>query len=201
MEVINDLVTSVMNSSRGKVYVAAINYSLRYARLYCREKEDRWVASIKSEFDARLDKTTEPGLELSAIIGWYLANIFYLDKEWVTGNINKIFDFESEKHWEAAFVGYIVMTSTIYEELYKLLKENRHYEKGLSCSFTDKHVEEKLVQNIAIGYLAGWDDFEGADSLLRKLLDTGNTKYISELVSFVATFGNKKEKYIDNFLK
>ena len=197
MEVVNDLVTSVMNSPRGKVYVAAINYSLRYARLHCREKEDRWVDSIKSEFDARLDKTIEPGLELSAIIGWYLVNIFYLDKAWVTRNINKIFDLESEKHWEAALVGYIVMTSTIYEEIYKLLKENGHYEKGLSLTFTDKHAEEKLVQNIVIGYLAGWDDLESTDSLLKKLLESGNTKYISELVSFVATFGNKKENNID----
>lgn len=194
MEVINDLITSVMNSPKGKVYVAAINYSLRYARLYCREKDDRWKESIKSEFEARLDKTKEPSLELSTVIGWYLVNLHYLDKEWVIKNINIIFDLESEKHWEAAFVGYIVMTSTIYEELYKLLKDNGHYEKGLSYSFKDKQVEEKLVQNIAIGYLAGWDSFEDADSLLRKLFETNNIKYISEIVSYVSTFGNKDEE-------
>lgn len=194
MEVINDLITSVMNSPKGKVYVAAINYSLRYARLYCRERDDRWINSIKSEFEARLDKTKEPSLEFSTVIGWYLVNLHYLDKEWVIKNFNKIFDMKSENHWEAAFVGYIVMTSTIYEEIYNLLKDNGHYEKGLSRPFKDKQAEEKLVQNIAIGYLAGWDDFENDDSLLRKLFDVGNIKYISEIVSYVSTFGNKDEE-------
>lgn len=189
----HDIITSVMNSPKGKLFVAAINYSLRYARLYCREKEDRWVESIKSEFNKRLDKTLEPRLEFSIIAGWFYVNIYYLDKEWATKNVNRIFDLESDSHWEAAFAGYISMTSTIYEDIYILLKDNGHYEKGISYSFKDKHIEEKLVQNIAIGYLAGWDKFEDSSSLLRKLFDFDNPKHLSELVSYVATFGDKNE--------
>lgn len=194
MGMMNDLVTSVLNSSKGKVFTATIDYSLRYARLYCKDKDNRWIETIKSEFTERLDKTREPGLEFSIVIGWHLPYIDYLDKQWVVTNFNKIFDVESDTYWEAAFTGYIVMTATIYEEIYKLLRDNGHYEKGLSYAFGDKEVAGKLVQNITIGYMAGWDDLADAHSLLRKLLETDNTKYISELVTFVWTFRDRNDE-------
>jgi hypothetical protein len=201
MSMMNDLVTSVLNSSKGKVFIASINYSLRYARLYCRDKEDRWVESIKSEFTERLEKTKEPGLEFSIVIGQYLLNLNYLDNQWVVSNFNRIFDLESDKHWQAAFIGYIVMTSTVHEETYKLLRDNGHYEKGLSCSFGDKHAADKLVQHIAIGYLVGWDDLADANGLIRKLFESDNTEYISELVTFVWTFRDKDDEDIRHKIK
>jgi len=201
MNMMSDLVTSVLNSSKGKVFMAAINYSLRYARLYGRVKEDRWVESIKFEFTERLDKTKEPGLEFSIVIGWYLPYLNYLDKQWVVSNFNRIFDLESDKHWEAAFIGYIVTTSKVYEEIYNLLRDNGHYEKGLSRSFSDKHAADKLVQNIAIGYMAGWDDLADADGLLRKMFETDNTEYISELVTFMCTFRDRDDEEIRRKIK
>lgn len=201
MSMMNDLVTSVLNSSKGKVFMAAINYSLRYARLYCRDKEGRWVESIKAEFTERLDKTKESGLEFSIVIGWYLPYLNFLDKQWVVSNFNRIFDLESDKHWEAAFIGYIVMTSTVYEEIYKLLRDNGHYEKGLSCSFGEKQAADKLVQNITIGYLAGWDDLADSDGLLRKLFETDNTEYISELVTFMWTFRDRDDEELRRKIK
>ena len=201
MSMMNDLITSVLNSSKGRVFMAAINYSLRYSRLYCRDKEDRWVNSIKSEFTERLDKTREPGLEFSIVIGWHLPYLNYLDKQWIVSNFNKIFDLDSIKHWEAAFIGYIVMTSTVYEEIYKLLRDNGHYEKGLSYSFDDKQVAGKLVQNITIGYLAGWDDLADPNGLLHKLIETNNTKYISELVSFMWIYRDRHDDDIRSKIK
>lgn len=196
MYMIVDLVTSALNSSKGKVFMAAINYSLRYARLYCRDKEGRWVESIKSAFTERLDKTRESSLEFSIVLGWHLSYLNYLDKQWVISNLNRIFDLESDKHWEAAFTGYIVMTSTVYEEIYKLLRDNGHYEKGLSYTFDDKNAAYKLVQNITIGYLAGWDDLTDSNGLLRKMLKTENTEYLSKLITFTWTFRNKSDEKI-----
>jgi hypothetical protein len=93
------------------------------------------------------------------------------------------------------------MTSTVYEEIYKLLRDNGNYEKGLSCSFTDKHAADKLVQNITIGYLAGWDDLADTNGLLHKLFETNNTEYISELVTFMWTFRDKDDEEIRRKIK
>lgn len=201
MSTMNDLTTSVLNSSKGKVLMAAINYSLRYARLYCRDKDKRWIESIKSEFTERLDKTREPGIEYSIVIGWFLTNLNYLDNQWVVSNFNRIFDLESDKHWEAAFTGYIVMTLTVYEGIYKLLRDNGHYEKGLSYSFVDKNAADKLVQNITVGYLAGWEDLADVNGLLRKLFETDNMEYISKLVTFIWTFRGRDDEALRGKIK
>lgn len=185
MDMVNDLVTSVLNSSKGQLFSAAITYSLRYARVYMRTKEDRWIETIKCEFTERLDKTKEPGLEFSIVIGGKLPYLSYLDKQWVNQNFNRIFDLESPNHWEAAFTGYLMMTSTVYEEIYILLRTKGHYEKGLLYSFRDKHTEDKLIQNIAIGFLAGWDDLTDKEGLMIKLLETDNSEYLSKLVTYI----------------
>ena len=85
------------------------------------------------------------------------------------------------------------MTSTVYEEIYKLLRDNGHYEKGLSYSFSDKNVADKLVQNITIGYLAGWDNLADTSGLLRKLFETDNIEYVSKLVTFMWTFRGRDD--------
>ena len=201
MSNMNDLVTSVLNSSKGKVFMSAINYSLRYARLYCSDKKIKWVKSIKSDFTKRLDKLQEPGLEFSIVIGWYLTNLSYLDKRWVVSNFNRIFDLENDKYWEGAFIGYIVMTSTVHEEIYKLFRDNGHYEKGLSYSFKDRNAGEKLVQNIVIGYLAKWDDLSKTDGLLNKLFETGNAEYLSQIVTFINTFRDRDDENLKHNIK
>ena len=201
MSITNDFINSVLNSTKGTVFEAAVNYSLRYARLYCENKNERWVESIKSEFTERLDKTKEPGLEFSIIIGWYLPFLNYLDKQWVVSNFNRIFDLKSDRHWEAAFTGYIVMTSTVYEEIYKLLRDNGHYEKGLSWSFSNENATENFVRNIVIGYIAGWDNLADANGLLNKLLNTNNVKYISEIVTFMWTFRDRNDEALKQKIK
>ncbi len=201
MQFMHNLVDSVLNSSKGKVYVAAIYYSLRYARLYYRDREDKWVKSIKTEFTTRLGKEIELGLEFSTILGWYLLNLNFLDKNWVINNFDKIFDLKSEKHWAAAFTGYIVMTSTVKEGIYKLLRDRGHFEKGLLYPFDDKQVKDKLIQNITIGYLAGWDDLNNTKGLLRKLLYTNNVEYISEIVTFMWTFRNREDEEFKSKVK
>jgi len=196
-----DLITSVLNASKGKVFIAAINYSLRYARLHCQDTTDRWVNSVESDFTTRLDKEKEPGLEFSTVVGWYLPYLSYLNREWVINNINRIFDLDSDKHWEAAFVGHIVQTSTVHEDLYELLRDNGHYEKAISWPFADGHAMDKLVQNIAIGYLAGWDSLEDANGLLNKLLQTDNPRLISELVDFMWLFRDRADEEIKGKVK
>ncbi|MBI4679856.1 MAG: hypothetical protein HY753_01250 [Nitrospirae bacterium] len=151
MKMISDYVTSVINSTRGKVFIAAVNYSLRCARQSGKGENERWVQPIKNDFTKRLDRSFEPSLEFSVVLGMYLVNFLYLDKQWVHSNINSIFIKGNDEHWEAAFSGYITLSSTVYEEVYKLLKEHGHYEKGLSFSYKDKHTESKLVQHIVIG--------------------------------------------------
>jgi len=179
-----DLVTSVLNSTKGKIFSAMINYSLRYARLYKRENEERWVNSIKEDFTKRLNREIEPSLEFSVILGEYLANLYWLDKKWVTDNLNRIFPKDNDTHWKAAFTGYLFYSSRVYKDLYFLLRKNEHYAKAIKTEFNDSHITERLVQHICIGYLEDWEKLEDKESLIFQLIENKNINQLSAIVSF-----------------
>ncbi|GAV23531.1 SIR2 family protein [Carboxydothermus pertinax] len=191
---INDLVISVLNSPKGKIFSAMINYSLRYARLYNRDREEKWVDSIKEDFTKRLNRELEPSLEFSVILGEYLPNIYWLDGNWVIDNINKIFPKDNETHWEAALTGYLSYSSKVYKDLYFLLRKNEHYTKALKTEFTDSNITERLVQHICIAYLEDWENIEDKESLISQLIENKN---INQLLAIESFFWMLRDKLID----
>ena len=180
----NDLVTSVLNSTKGKIFSAMVNYSLRYARLYKRENEERWAENIKKEFTNRLNREIESSLEFSVILGEYLPNIYWLDKNWVIDNINKIFLIDNDIHWKSAFTGYLFYSSSIHKDIYFLLRQNGHYAKAIKNEFSDSHIKARLVQHICIGYLKDWENLEDEGSLIFQLIENKNINQLLEIVDF-----------------
>jgi len=189
-----DLVTSVLNSTKGKIFSAMINYSLRYGRLYKRENEERWVNSIKEDFTNRLNREIESSLEFSVTLGKYLADLYWLDKKWVTDNLNKIFPKNNDTHWKAAFTGYLFYFSVVYKDLYFLLRKNEHYAKAIKTEFSDSHITEQLVQHICIGYLKDWEKLEDKESLIFQLIENKNINQLSVIVNF---FWMLRDKLVD----
>ncbi|OGU55969.1 MAG: hypothetical protein A2X64_08845 [Ignavibacteria bacterium GWF2_33_9] len=179
-----DVINSVLNSNKGKIYTAMINYSLRYARLFKKDDENKWINSIKELFNKNLDKNIEPSIDFSVVVGEYLPNLYYLDKEWVTSNINILFPEDDNKYWEPAFTGYLYYTSSVYSHLYKLLSENGHYLKALQIDFKDEHANERVAQHICVAYLEGWEDIDDTNSLIYELINSSNIKHLSALINF-----------------
>ena len=190
----HDLVTSVLNSTKGKIFSAMVNYSLRYARLYRKEQEDRWVESIKADFDKRLNRDFESSLEFSVILGEYLPNLYYLDKRWVTNSINRIFPKDNEDYWKDTVTGYLSYSSRIYKEIYFLLRENKHYAKAVKTDFQDEHITRRLAQHICISYIEGWEKLEDENSLISKLIENEKATQLSEIVNF---FWRLRDKLTD----
>lgn len=178
----DDLSTSIAKSPKGLILTAAINYSLRYARLNNDFDEVRWPKMIKDGFTNRLNKTLDDSLEFSYILGMYLPNLLYLDKNWVEENINSIFPIEYEDQWKAAMQGYLFHTK-VYDSSYSLIKENGHYLSAINAEFNNKEIREKIIQHICIGYLIGKENLTETDSLLLILLEDWNSEDILEMIS------------------
>ena len=181
----NDIITSVLNSAKGKVFSAMISYSLRYAYLQKKDSKGKWKNSIKKDFTKRLDRKFETSLEFSVILGEYLASLYWLDKDWVVENINKIFPKNNDDHWEAAFTAYLFYSPRVYRDLYFLLRENEHYTKAIKTEFNDSHITERLVHHICIGYLEDWEKLEDKESLIFQLIENKNINQLSAIVNFL----------------
>jgi hypothetical protein len=185
-----DIITSVLNSTLGKIYQAMINLSLRYARLYRKETESRWLESIKGYFHEKLTIQNGAPIELYVIVGEYLPNLLYLDKQWVNVNINKIFPKEKNTSWEAAFTGYLAFPKAMHKELYVLAKDNNHYSKAIETEFQDDLAVERLVQHICIAYLEGFEVLNEEDSLIFILISHKSPKQLHEIIRFMWSLRN-----------
>ena len=185
-----DLPSAVLNSGRGKVFSAMINYALRFARKS--EKAGiRWPRAVREEFTKRLDRDVEYALEFSFTLGAYLPNLFYLDKAWVIANVDRIFPQKNDVHWHAAFSGYLFYSSQVYSDLYTLLKdkEHGHYQWALEMDFGNemdaRRLRETLVTHICVGWTAGMEEtLEDETSLICQLINRGSPELLSALIHF-----------------
>ena len=66
---LEDLSSKVLDSVRGKVFSAMVDYALRYARINNAEQGIRWPRAIREDFTKRLDRSVEPSFEFSFTLG------------------------------------------------------------------------------------------------------------------------------------
>ncbi len=207
---IQDMSTAVVNSDRGSVFSAMINYALQFARVNGSEQESRWPQAIKEDFTKRLDRSFEPSFEFSFVLGACLSNLLYFDKTWVIDNIDRIFPKHNEYHWHVAFSGYLLYSGQLHESVYSLLKKQGHYQKAITSDFcnqqidtrvlpqtsvvyldseqinftVDRAIRKKLVSDIYLGWVKGFETLTDETSLIYQLINSGPQKLLSALIHF-----------------
>ena len=189
----DDLLFDVLNSAKGRLLTALVNYSLRVARLSATKTTTKWAEKIKAEFTWRLDRSIEPDPKFSLTLGRYLPNLYYLDGQWVETNINLIFPKEIEEHWQAAMEGYL-LGGRVYSHIYDLMGKNRHYEKAIGTEFRNKEVRKHLIHHLCIGYLLEKESIGDKSSSFRECIDQWDTENIEEMISF---FWSQREYLLD----
>jgi hypothetical protein len=188
-----DALTDAMNTPRGRCLEAFFNYALRQNRLLDKRREDRrpLLQRIHPVFDRELQLCQGKNFEFSALAGAYLPNLLYLNRSWTEQNIDKIFSLDYELNWRCAMEGYAYV-NTVYDDIYKILKEHAHYQKALDTEFEDSHVRETVIQNICVAYLRGIEDLK--EGLFAKLLREWRQDDISEIIRFFWMFRDEDLK-------
>ena len=168
-------------TSQSEVFHAMISYSMSVAPIIEKESGCRWVRSIKDQFSKRLNRPSERSLEFSATLGRYLPQLYYLDKEWVTENLDEIFPHDNEDHWRSAFMRYIRYTRGD-RMCYRLLRDHGDYSKAIGAFDNEPEVQKSLIAEICRGYLNGEEDINDPGSLLSKLIDHNNPEQVSTMI-------------------
>ena len=183
MSTSEDFRLDVLNSVKNGVFLAMVHYALRCARINNIKQGSQWPRAIREDFTKRLDRSVEPSFEFFFTLGNYLPNLLYLDKEWVVDNIDRIFPKREESHWKAAFSGYLFCPQ-ISEDLYFLLKKRGHYQKALNTDFADRGVLSGLIKHVCTGWIEDNETFNDKTSLIHQLINSDNSKLLSEVVDF-----------------
>jgi hypothetical protein len=180
---LGDLGLDVLNSVRGKVFSAMVDYALRYARINNPKQDIRWPQSIRKDFTKRLDRSVESSFEFSFMLGNRLFNLLYLDKAWVVDNIDRIFPQQDEPRWESAFSGHLFLSRTS-EDVYSLLKKRGDYQKALNTNFADPKVLGRLIEHICWDWIEECETLNDKTSLIYQLINSGNPTLLSGIVHF-----------------
>ena len=201
---------AVVNSDRGNVFSAMVNYALQFARVHGEDQADRWPQTIKADFTKRLDRNVEPSFEFSFTLGMYLTYLLLLDEAWLIDNMDHIFPQQNEYHWHIVFTGYLLYSPQLCEPIYAALKKHGHYQRALNSDFcnrqidarvlpdpnvvyldsqqmdmtVDRVVRERLVSDICLGWMEGFETLEDETSLIYQLVNSENPNLLSTLIHF-----------------
>jgi len=176
-----DGMSHALNSSWGKVLTALIYLGLREARISDRKqegKESKWSELLKINFQIALDKNI---FEAFTLLGHYLPNLHYVDKEWTKLKATEILKIKDNRYFDTFMEGYLY-NSNIYKPIFFLLK--KHYMRALQTSFKESQIEDHLIQHIAIWYLRGVEKISKT-SLIGKIFESNNFKQVREFVEFL----------------
>ena len=194
----SDAVSVSINSPRGHCLEALINLTLRSCRLSDKrnnkDHSEAW-AHFQPLYEAELARADmqNPEYEFATLVMNYLPNFLYMSRDWVSVNLSRIFDQRHYLKWLCAIQGYTYV-NTVYREIYQYLKEHGDFIKALDDENVKDQVEDKMIQNIAVGYISGFEKYSDKNSLIGVIVTRKDYEELNHLISFFWTLQKKGDE-------
>ncbi len=197
-----DAVSKSINSPRGHCIEALINLTLRFCRIADKKNHrdhSRVWSRFQSYYDSELSRadTKPPEYEFATLVTNYLPNFLYMSKTWVLNNLGRIFDQNNYLKWLCAMQGYAYV-GTVYQEIYKFLKEHGDILKSLDDENIKDEVEKKIIQNIAVAFINDFESFNEENSLIQIFITRNEQREISQFIWFIWTLRKKGDQNLKN---
>ncbi len=179
---------SSINTVRALTMHSLVKYAHARATLIRKAKEENDVETldmlhaqdgnleqvVKDAFEKKLNRNIEKTLTIHSTYGRYFPLLHYIDKEWATKLVPRIFPTAANenKYWEIAWKAYVLF-NPLYNQMYELLKE--HYAKavqGLKAKEVKESDEEsrRLAGHFMTVYWRELEPLEDNKSLLNAFL-------------------------------
>jgi len=176
-----DYLTKAINTQKGRVLEALINYALLICRLADKEKknhEKEWE-NIEPLFDKLISENYD--YVTASIFSRYIPNLMYLDKKWVQNNLKTIFNHQNQETWLASIAGHAYGK---YVDSVTDFMVNEGQIKFILEAYEKEEIEfqtyRRFIQFSAIHFLLN----DGSDAIAPMLKRNKDTE-LSELVSSV----------------
>jgi hypothetical protein len=187
-------VMRAINSSRGQLIESLFLYTRRLKLTLGEERErefdDIWESRLAPLFTKQLERDgdTTGDYEFRALACNHAQSLLYFNRSWLIDHVDEIFDCCNDVAWHAAMDGYSHL-STVYEVLYRSLRERKHLHRAID---EDYH-RDRIVQKIAIAYAAGWERLDDDESTIRYVLDKWEADDLYNIVSLFWRNHDEKE--------
>lgn len=185
----DDAMTQAINSSKGKVIEALFSHALRACRLSDRASDGHATAwaEMKPVFDREVAQCKDANFEFSTLAANYIANLDYIDRDWLRANLEGIFPREFLANFHCALEGLAYAPAT--RPVYALLVESGVLELALRQESKGHHAREKLVERIALAFL--WEDEELDGPRFSYLFESGRIEDLEQATGFFWSVSNQ----------
>jgi hypothetical protein len=156
------------------------------------------IPEVKSLLENRLDLKIDSHPATRSVYGQRLPSLVWLDSEWVTDNLHKIFpqDDAQDSLWRAAWDGYITLCQ-VRKPVFEVLRH--HYRRAvnsLSQGDSDDHFfadpDSRLVEHLVVVYWNGTEQLESEGSLIQDFFEAAPSKLREHAFYLIGTFLKKQ---------
>lgn len=195
----SDLSMTVLNNTKGKIYLALFQYSLRVARLEGKDS-NRWDNDIQKLVTENIELKDDNPL-LFYVIGQFLPNIHFLDENWMIQNFDKLFPLDNKTNWSASLSGYLFYHRNPNRTYFKLFIEGSHLQEALSDDLIVGESKNSLIQQVCTAYLYDFESIEIHNEIIQTLINSKNESDLSSLIYFFWSPRFPFEKKVINKIK
>ena len=203
-----DALTTAINSPYGKTLESIINALSATRR---REKNADGAGIITQEvwgntkpiFNSEIIKSNEGrNLEFSTLLGLYLPDLHWIDKDWVETNFNKVFSKENDDSWMCAANGFAYQNYQ-YEWLYKMLRQEGHLIRMLNLNATSNKIWRRAVQAVGLAFVNENEDIQDENGILNTLIRNFDEEALPHLCWYFwhISKSENKEKFTSHALQ
>jgi hypothetical protein len=184
-----DPMTHALNTEKGRLLGAMFNHALRVCRLASQNGQpvaEAW-ASVSEAFDAEVAKCRDANFEFSTLAAAYIANIDFMNRDWLKTNIKRVFPIEHPDNFRAALGGLAYATPT--KPIYQMLSDSHVFADALKLKLEDNHSRERVIEWIALAYL--WGDEKLDSPLFSRIFESGSDSLQTAAEFFWSVHGEK----------
>lgn len=183
----DDLSMTVLNNSKGRIYMALLKYSSLLAIIEG-NSSNRWDYDVKELFRNSVDSGGNNPL-LFYVIGQFLPHIHYLDEKWTMNNFNKLFPSDSKINWSASMLGYFSHNGKLDKTYFKLFVEGKHFVMGISEYETvfGKSRNCWMIEQICRAYLIELIQIDS--DIIKAIIESKNKSIYSNLIYYFSRDG------------
>lgn len=170
----NEPVTDIINSTRGKIYDALMNCSIREVKIQA--AQPFWDEQVQRLFTKRL--TTKSGsTEFYWSLGFNIPQISYLDMNWLENNKDLLMEYKEDRFDNPVFYGYLLSSSQLYKNLFKFFYAS--YFAQVALLVDSSATTRRLVEHIWVAFAI---DLSQANELIDFLIQSENEQQLGFLI-------------------
>jgi hypothetical protein len=179
-----DAMTQAINSPKGRTIEALWSHVLRECRLADQARgthADEWNR-MRGVIDRELAACAGANYEFSTLAGAYIANLDYLDHEWLKSKLGEIFSVEWPENLACAINGLAYAGKS--RRLYVLLRDANVIDIAMAAKLEGRDTRKQLVERIILGYL--WDEENLDGPRMRELFSLVSAEDFEAAVWFLS---------------